>query len=72
MTTKFNKWKLKDSIVLFPIEWNKQEVLDWVNAKYIRVCSLCDKLDVSYDHFNHCNPQQEKVNRINRDMWLRD
>ena len=64
-----NEWKIRDKIVLFPKHWNKTKVLKWVNAQYIRICPNCDKIDVSYDHFNSCNPSQERVNRLNKEMF---
>lgn len=62
------KWKIKDEIVLFPKNWNKDKVLKWVNAKHIRVCPKCSKIDVSYKHFNDCNPSKQKAIQMNRDM----
>lgn len=52
---KLNKWRIKNKIVLFPKEWDKTVVMKWLNADYIRVCPVCSKIDVSYDHFNSCN-----------------
>lgn len=62
------KWKVKDEIISFPKDWDKNRILKWINARYIRVCPVCSKIDVSYNHFNTCNPTEEKVLQINRDM----
>lgn len=62
------KWKVKDEVVLFPKDWSKQEVLNWINCKAIRICPICEKLDVAYDHFNNCNPSTQAALRANRDM----
>lgn len=47
-----NKWKIKKEIVLFPLNWDKEKVMNWINAKHIRICPICGKIDVSYNHFN--------------------
>lgn len=62
------KWKVKDEIVLFPKDWGKQEVLKWINCKAIRICPVCKKLDVAYNHFNSCDPSTQAALRANRDM----
>lgn len=64
------KWKIRNKIVLFPEDWNKDRVMKWINAKHIRMCPICNKLDVTYDHFNNCNPSEQRVaqQRID-DMW---
>lgn len=62
------KWQIKDEVVLFPKEWNKDKVLNWVNSNHIRMCPVCKKLDVSYNHFNSCNPAEQAAIRANRDM----
>ena len=64
-----NRWKLKNKIVSFPKEWDKKRILRWVNNNgAIRICPICDKLDVSYDHFNNCNPSEQAAVKANRDM----
>ena len=52
------KWKIKNSIYLFPNTWNKKQVLNWANTD-IRVCPNCGKIDVGLNHFNDCNPAME-------------
>jgi capsid portal protein len=52
---KLIPWKVQKNIILFPKKWNKSQVMDWLNAKYIRVCPICSKVDVSYTHFNDCS-----------------
>jgi len=59
------KWTIRNIVVLFPNEWNKDMVMAWVNANYIRVCPICNKIDVSYDHFNKCNPTELYIREIN-------
>jgi hypothetical protein len=61
-------WEVKGKNIKFPTSWGKDKIMSWVNADYIRICPNCNKLDVSFDHFNYCNPQEQEVIQINRDM----
>lgn len=66
--TKFKLWVIKNQKIKFPDNWNKAKILKWCNEEAIRICPICNKLDVSYDHFNECNPKEQAVIRINREM----
>jgi len=62
-----NQWKISGRLVDFPSEWNKDDVLKWINnGGTIRVCPECGKIDVAYDHFNDCDPDEQAVIEINR------
>lgn len=54
------KWKIKDKIYSFPKEWNKKQVLNWVNDDF-RLCPKCGKIDAGLNHFNNCNPTMEAL-----------
>ena len=60
------KWKIKDKVIFFPKKWSKNEVMKWINVEYIRVCPRCNKIDVTYDHFNECDIGKEIATQINR------
>ncbi len=62
------KWKVKNEIILFPQEWDKSKILQFINAEYIRKCFICGKIDIPYDHFNNCNPAEQAAITANRDM----
>ena len=61
-------WKIRSRPVHFPYEWNKDEVMDWLNDSQYRICPFCNRRDVKYDHFNICDPEEERIHRLNNDM----
>ena len=62
------KYKLRGEVVSFPKSWTKDTITNWINADYIRTCPNCNKLDVSYNHFNTCNPAEQRAIQMNRDI----
>lgn len=54
------KWKIKDKVYSFPSNWNKDRVLQFANTD-IKFCPNCGKVDVSLNHFDKCNPQEEAL-----------
>lgn len=52
------KWKIRDRVYSFPIEWDKNKVMRWCNYN-IRVCEYCGKVDATIDHYDDCSPMRE-------------
>jgi hypothetical protein len=48
--TQFIHWLIKGKKIKFPANWNKDIILKWCNEEAIRICPICHKLDVCYDH----------------------
>lgn len=64
-----NTWKIKNKLIKFPKEWNKKKVLEWINNnESIRVCPICEKIDVDIAHFNTCSSSEQTAIKMNRDM----
>lgn len=62
------EWIIAGKIVKFPSDWGKKDVMKWVNnGGIIRMCLKCEKLDVTYDHFNECNPNEQYAIHFNRE-----
>ena len=57
--------KIRGEVLKFPKDWNKDKIVQWVNTD-IRVCPICNKVDVEYDHFNSCDPVMEKQKCLNK------
>ena len=55
-----NKWEIKDKIYLFPKSWNKDQIFKYCNTA-IKVCPICNKIDVGLNHFSKCDPQTEAL-----------
>lgn len=51
---KLIKWQIKDQLMLFPNTWTKEKLIMFLNTD-IKVCPYCRKVDISNNHFGHCN-----------------
>ena len=67
---KLLRYKIRDEILFFPANWSKESIVKWMNQS-MRICSICEKIDVHYDHFEHCDPVGERYNRANQELLYR-
>ena len=50
--TKFNRWKVRDKIFVFPSTFTKKVVMNHVNYTFIHICIICGKMDIRADHYS--------------------
>ena len=45
---------IKGVDIMFPDDWDIDEILIWCDPKYTRICPYCNKSGIEIKHLNNC------------------
>lgn len=51
---KIMVYRIKGVDIMFPDDWDIDEILIWCDPKYTRICPYCNKSGIEIKHLNNC------------------